>query len=422
MFNGKQFFSSTLILLSLIGLAPSLANAVVPEHGRALSVRVLQERIKVCQASGRCKQEVNHLAFLRRIDGFVIDRENADLILIGQVDPTWPKLHLEYLVIALRDAWHRYATRKGNTLYISSPGVSIDPVPRVIARLQEVGNSLNSAASKSVLDQGLEKWHRVCHLPQNVRVEGIPFHTRSAAIMLDVDYDLKRITDNSIELDIEGFKSLTSRYLDAAKQAINTRTAPRLSTMSRFWFYPKRLQVRADDNAAIIDPGFGVKVLTEEEHLNARGQIVGKGHANPSAADFAQAVSKFYPEIAKLRPSWRELENLAWMVALTRTMRHRNALQHANLDIDWLMDDYEQPIVMVQKTVPGHSNVQSYDYRLAVQGGYVVGSLRLPSCGGVELNVKVDSGSFLPPKRQVKAAYKNASRKRPSPDALYWDF
>jgi len=133
--------------------------------------------------------------------------------------------------------------------------------------------------------------------------------------------------------------------------------------------------VRADENAAIIDAGFGLKVLTEEEHLNARGQIVGNGTANPLAAAFATSVSQLFSQIASQRPAWRELDNLAWMVALARTLRYRKAIEQARLDIDWLLDTFALPGTDVPKTVPGHSTVQRYDYRRAVEGGYVVGAV-----------------------------------------------
>ncbi|MDC1288237.1 DUF1598 domain-containing protein, partial [Gammaproteobacteria bacterium] len=211
-----KLYMTTTICLLLAYSSLSHAGAVLPEHGRALSMRVLQERLQTCQGSTPCEAEVTHLANLKRIDGFVIDRENNDLVLIGQVDPTWPKLHLDDLVTALRSAWHRYAKREGNTLYLSSPGVSIDPQPEVIARLQQISQFLNSSNTDTVRDQGLADWHQACHLPQKVRVEGIPFHTRSAATMLHVDYDLKRIADASLDLGIQNFHSLAARYLDAA--------------------------------------------------------------------------------------------------------------------------------------------------------------------------------------------------------------
>lgn len=412
------------VIFVLVGLTlPRSGHSApaLPEHGRALSLRVLQERAADCQRTGRCEDVVTHLAFLRRIDGFVIDRERQDLVLIGQVDPSWPKLHLQDWVIALRDAWHLYDRRRGNIIYRSDPGVSIDPYPQVIERLQEIGEALDGESGYDP-DSVLDAWHKVCHLPQQVRVEGIPFDTRFSATMLEVDYDLKRIADGSIVLDLDGHQSLSSRYLESAKQQIKAGKSASLSSMSRFWFYPKPLMVQADDTTAIIDSGFGLKVLTEEEHLNAAGQITGKGTPNPHAEAFARSISTLFPQIAESRPTWRDLENLAWMVALARTVRYRDAVTESGLNINWLLDNFQLPETEVQDTVPGHSNVHLYDYRQAVSGGYVIGALRLPSCGGVEMDVNVDERTFQRPGRKINVIYHHVTNSRPNDDVLYWDF
>ncbi len=414
------------ITFSMLAAVPVAADTVsdplLPDRGRALSLRVLQERAKACQRNGNCEEAVTHLAFLRRIDGFVLDPEHRDLVLFGQVDQSWPKLHVQDLVIALRDAWHLYGRRIGNTVYRSNPGVSIDPNPQVIKRLQEIGSVLNGLADGADLDRGLESWHQVCHLPQRVRVEGIPSQTRFADTMLKVDYDLKRIADGSVDFTLDGFQSLSARYLEAAKQALNEGAAAQLSTMSRFWFYPKPLKVRADETAALIVPPFGLKVLTEEEHLNKRGQIKGKGTGNPHAEAFANSVSDLIPRIAQSRPVWRELDNLAWMVALARTIRYRRALEQSGLDLVWLLNNFAMTDTQVPETVPGHSNVQRYDYQQAISYGYVVGTLRLPSCGGVEMDIKVDEKTFLSANRRLRGVYRHVNISRPDSNVLYWDF
>lgn len=422
-FDAWSQFAFLLALAAGLGL-PQWCAAAEPlfQHGRAVSLRVLQDQAIACQHTGQCADAVTHLGFLRRIDGFLIDRENKDLVLIGQIDPNWPKLHLQDFVIALRDAWHRYCKQRGNTLYLTDPGVSIDPYPKVIARLQEVGQMLDQAEGVEALDRELQRWHRVCHLPQKVRVEGIPFHTRFAATMLEVDYDLKRVADGSIELEIDGLQSLASRHLAAARLSIGTGEPLDLSTMSRFWFYPKPLRVRADESAAIIEPDFGLKVLTEEEYLDVSGQIIGKGSPESHARAFAESVSASFSEIAERRPAWRDLDNLAWGVALARTIRHRAALREAGLDIAWLLDEFVVPKTTVSNTVPGHSNVQREDYRRAVEGGYVVGALRIPSCGGVEMAARIEPANFRPSGPDVRAIHSRVSENRPHNDVLYWDF
>jgi hypothetical protein len=348
----------TLCAAYLFAISPASTGAdrVLPTHGRALSLRVLQERVQECQPRGNCDEVVLHLAGLKRIQGYVVDEENHDLVLIGQVEPSaWPALHLQDLVIALRDAWKLYGVTRGNVRYIADPGVSIDPHPQVIAQLQRIGDFLNQASGHAATEEGLAAWHKTCHLPQQTRVDGIPFDVRFSAVMLLADYALKRFVDGSEPLTIEGFRNLAELHMEVAKKALHAgqSTKLRLSTMSRFWFYPKKLAIKEQQGIAIIDDMFGVQLLTEEEHLSQHGKIVGKGAAEPLAAQWAQMMTRLYPQIAAQQPLFRELENLVWLVALARTIKARNAAMAAGLNLEWILWQFEVPKTEVPRTLPG---------------------------------------------------------------------
>ncbi|MCJ7645575.1 hypothetical protein MUO65_01510 [bacterium] len=82
---------------------------------RVLSLKVLQERLKSCTPKGNCPDDVLKLCGLTRIEGYILDEPNNDLILFGEVDTKSPPLHTENLIIALRNTWLKYAELKGNT-------------------------------------------------------------------------------------------------------------------------------------------------------------------------------------------------------------------------------------------------------------------------------------------------------------------
>lgn len=417
----------TLPVVCLLAIASVIAapGNVLPMSGRALSLRVLQERVQDCQPQGNCDEVVLHLAGLKRIHGYVVDEGNHDVVLIGQVEPSsWPALHLQDLVIALRDAWQLYVVTRGQVQSIADPGVSIDPHPEVIAHLQRIGEFL-SQASGPAGQEGVAAWHETCHLPQNTRVEGIPFDTRFSSVMMLADYALKRWVDGSEPLALEGFRSLSALHMAAAKQALHAGKAAtlRLSTMSRFWFSPTKLMLKEQPGMAIIDPSLSVQLLTEEEHVSQQGQMVGKGAAAPLAAQWARMVSQLYPHIAAQQPVFRELENLAWFVALARTIKFRNATGAAGLSLEWLLRHFAVPETPVPRTLPGHSNIDTYEYRQAVAGGYVVGALLMPSCGGVHLAVELNNASFSRDGSGRLSRVKQALRTtRPGSAVLSWDF
>ena len=115
---------------------------------RAVSLSVLQNRLQQSQpAAGTMK-----MAGLTSITGYVEDKSNQDLVLLGTTNASLPPLHTEDFVVALRYAFLKYAEFKDNTYYYSYPGCSIDPQPEVLAELQHVGDQILSSDYSALLD------------------------------------------------------------------------------------------------------------------------------------------------------------------------------------------------------------------------------------------------------------------------------
>ena len=131
-----------------------------------------------------------------------------------------PPLYLEDFVIALRNAWLKYAPLQGNTYVYSHPGCSIDPNPRTLQRLQAIGQRVRNSSSFAQVENDLRAWHRTCAEPQSVKVMGIPFNTHFAQVMVKADYDMKSMVDGSNSLDIPGLISLTDMTLNQIRQAV----------------------------------------------------------------------------------------------------------------------------------------------------------------------------------------------------------
>ena len=400
---------------------------------RALSLKVLQQQVQACQGRQNCSETLLQLAQLTRIDGYVIDSENKDVILIGKVDPTMPKLYLEDFVLALRDAWKMYAVKKGNTFVYSEPGCSIDPHPKVMGKLQEIGEWLNQARP-SQLEEGLEAWHKVCHMPQRVRVFGLP-GSRFTKILVTSDYFMKKLVDGSEQIKVKGFASLVEWHMEEAKKALQKGIQAQipLGSMSRFWFYPKlfckegtrcreheKITVlnKEDDDILLIDR-FGIMLRTEDEYLNSKGEIVGRGQPDPMANKWAAMFTDQYQAIAKIHPVYQDLENLGRFIALGRTMNHRSIFQQAGLDVRWLLTQFTIQEIHIERTVPGHSSVKTLEHREDRARGYSLASVTIPSCGGVELAVKVGKGNFM--KASLKELKNRIFLSRPTKTTLQWD-
>ena len=221
---------------------------------RAISLRVLQERLEAHGAKGPRPKELLHFAGITRVEGYVVDEVKHDVILFGQVNPTLPPLYLDDFVIALRNATLKYAHLKGNTYYYSDPGCSIDPDPKVMGKLDSLAGKIIQKSYPGGIDKGIEEWHDICRSPQQVRVLGIPFHTHFSKVMVKADYDMKGLVDGCDDLDIPGFDSLSDITLAKAKSyIIQGKPIPiPLSSMNRFWFYPGENLYEEDEGIILI--------------------------------------------------------------------------------------------------------------------------------------------------------------------------
>jgi len=122
----KQLTTGLGLALAAVSLFLSAASAHCAQ-GRAISLRVLEQTLKAGSS-----QQAFKLCGITRLSGFVVDPDSKDIILVGKVDPSYPPLWADDLVVALRYANMVYARRRGNVRYYTPPGCSIDPNPAVI--------------------------------------------------------------------------------------------------------------------------------------------------------------------------------------------------------------------------------------------------------------------------------------------------
>lgn len=393
-------------------------------HGRAISLKVLQNKLLECQKKPPCPNEILKLADIKRITGYIVDEANHDLILIGQVDDSLPSIYTEDFIIALMNTWLKYTERRGNIHYYSDPGCSIDPDEKIIQKLDILGQQILNSTSSEQVEKGIKDWHSICQSPQRVRVLGIPFDTRFAWVMVKADYDMKRIVDGYDSLNISGLSSLTDMTLDKAKSDIiqGRRISIPISSMNRFWFYPGENRYTEDKGVVIIERS-QVLLLTEEEFRSRKGGIVGKGSPNPLAQRFVESFTARYSEVASQRPIYTELENLFRFVALAKIMKFKSPHNEAKLDLGYLLENFKIQKTLVSQQLPGRSHVKRFENRKDFSGGYQVAQLWLPSCGGVGINTNVSQGNFSKDTTGRLSTLKTTVLKaRPSSDALFWDF
>ena len=385
---------------------------------RAVSLKVLQqESSRSCKTNGSCPEVISKMASLTKITGYIIDKKNRDIILVGEVDSDLSPILLEDFVVALRNAWLKYAVLKGRAHYYSNPGCSIDPDPLTITRLKAI------KFKNSDPDNALKEWDHICRSPQTVRVIGIPFDSHFAFVMVKADYDMKRIVNGSDQLGIEGFNSLMDRRMEIHKEEIlrKENTDRARSSMNRFWFYPDENKYWEDAGIVNIEQS-KVILLTEEEFLDHQGTIVGKNRPDPLAKEFCEDFGKRYSDISEKRPIYSELENLFNLVTIAKIIKAKSSNNEAGLNLTYLVEKYHLPHHNVERQLPGLSCVKEYKYRKEYSDGYEIYHSALQSCGGVGIEINVNKKQFTKDKsgklRKVRAVVLS---NRPSQSTLYWD-
>jgi hypothetical protein len=323
---------------------------------------------------------------MNAITGFL--RDGSDLVLFGRKDPNLPGIELDTLAVALRSGY-----RAGDA-YQGVPGCSIDPIP------------------------GADPF-RI----QQVSTFGVPRECLFSARNVSLDYELKRA---GAGIPGEDGKILPSAFELADRDGPCAVSDERAITMShRFWFFPKvpvapRFQ-RDRQTVSVLKP-VDVQLLTEREFLNRRGERTGAAEADPTAQQFADAVTGLLAS--------GKVERFSRMVSDFRVLEVGKLIRFSGVpeeSIAFLLRDFEIASVTVPELVGGverdevgHTVCQANVVKTSagIQYEARVSRCRYEYRGGVEARVEVSEGdlaqgSLEPLRRRVLQA-------RPSPDSVWW--
>ncbi len=393
-----------------------------PEPGqyRAVSLKVLQGRLKTSQGRGNYPKELIRMAGLTRVIGFVVDKSNQDLIFFGEIEEGFPSLYLDDFVVALRNTWLKYADLKGDTYYYLAPFCSIEPDLQAVENLKNIGSQILEGSDAHSVERAIEKWRKFCRSPQSVRIEGIPFHSHFASVLVRADYNMKKLAIGCDSLDIFGFASLSDMTLKKAQSDFVEKGA--LSTGSsignRFWFYPGEILFLEHEDIIVIEECRTV-LLTEESYLSKSGKIAGEGKVSETAESFAKSFTAMYAELAEQRPIYIEFENLFHILALSKSLKFRSTDEVTGSWLGYLLDQYSISKTSVSEHLPGESSVKQFETRDDRQTAKVW----IPFCGGVAMNIEVSDNNFMRDTTGKLSRLRNSVLKaRPGHEAMYWDF
>jgi hypothetical protein len=350
-----------------------------------------------------------------RVYGFIYseDEGGPDCILITTCEPNRALLRLDDFKVA-------YENVKSSDL---RPACTIDPRPDVLRNLVRVAGNITQADDLAAMEQRLKEFEKIACSDQDVRVFGIPTGTNFANVMLHADYDLKAISNGSEK--VEGLASLTRIILDKAESEIaqtGSFSSPLGVFGSRFWFNPGEAAYRRNADAVLLTK-CRVVLKTEEEAITPQGNLSGLAKADPAAEKFARDFTDQYSKIAKVKPKYRELENLYRFVALAELMLNADVARgQLRQVVEGLLDQVPVPKYQHKATLPGRYAVGKLDGSIPTAGGILKYHLRLPTCGGVSIDIRAETMKKEPDDAgRLELIASTILAIRPSKRAVCWE-
>ncbi len=364
---------------------------------QAVSLAALQRRLASCAARRHaCPAEAVSLGGLTRLLGYTVDAARHDIVLLGLVDPAAPPIHTADFVIALRNAWFRYAPLKGNVREYSYPGCDIRPGQEAAQQLTRLEKEISSHTSPDSFKSDAEKWRRVCRLRQRVSVIGVPHDSHFGHVMVIADYHMKKLADGSDDLAIPGLASLSDLRMAEARQAVLAgRSGSFGSSMNRFWLSPGENEYAGTEGTFFLQWS-PVQVRTHSSGIDSAGNVRDTEGTDALAEDFALRFSLLYEQVAQRRPVYRELESLFHLVALSKAMHSNQADRSAGLSLRYLLHKFPLVKQPVPQEVPGRPRVREFQHRQETPDGATTVYLQMPSCGGVDIRLEPEPVQPLP--------------------------
>ncbi|MEM9703167.1 MAG: DUF1598 domain-containing protein, partial [Planctomycetota bacterium] len=304
---------------------------------------------------------MNNLAGLTRIDAVLVkpatDAAPGDLVLVGPAGGF--AVDVLGRTVSTADAPHGgrptlqlldllAAVRGGDPRQGGSIGCSIDPVPQRQAQMAQATASLGSVRSVS---QAAGIYRKLAGIlgDQNVRIWGVPPGSHFGVAMLEADYRMKLI---SLGLEPSGVKQVPSHL---------ALIAPGGNSVQRFYLTDayEPVVVNADRTAFAL-AGPRMRVVTEDQILNADGTIRDAGSRGAPNAEWAKRFSDNMDAVCSVRPAFAKLQNLYDLAVAAELIRAERLAEKAGWSPTTFNDSAALPVPVgpVPKTVPTAFNVR----------------------------------------------------------------
>lgn len=375
----------------------------------AISVKDLTEKVKTAIDSNiSVSNDLLNFCGMNRLYGYAIDDINDDIILIGgRMEPS-NDITLDDFAISLRNVWQE----------TTPPGCSIDPRPKEMAALDSLLVNINKWSDGFIGNLILSKWKKSAEF-ESVRIFGVPKNTSFAKAIIDADYLMKKISDGTHPIRLNGFKSFNQMMLEAnEKEFRRNGSLKQNKILCRFWFSPDENKFLITSNALYLKNS-SVKLLTEEEYWNENNEKIGKGNPHPVAEKFVKSFTAKYQAISIREPIYAQLETLFRMVAIQKILKEKLAFNSLHSTLYFWLNQYPITMVLTQDSVKA---IYSFKRLYATYDDLVL-TILSPMAGGVTISPEISEKCFEPDQTGFVSDVRNlAINSRPIEKCAYWYF
>lgn len=305
-----------------------------PSPLRKISLNRLE---KALQANGgKPTEEMKTLAGLTRVQYVFCYPETGDIVLAGPAEG-WvtdltgrtlgfytgrPTLELQDLVAVMRA--YGPEQRGGGPIV----GCSIDPTQEGLVKMQEFLGRIGGRAMPNDTNAIVDGLRTSLGL-QKVRILGVSPNTHFAQILVEADYRMKMIA-----IGLEAPEVPMTTFIEKATTAIAK------NALIRWYFVPEYKCLRTtDDGLAMEMVGGGVKLVGENEVVNADGTRASTAGANGASMAFTASFTKKYEEISARKPVYAQLRNLVDLAVAAAFIQKEDLYGKINWKADFFGDE-----------------------------------------------------------------------------------
>jgi hypothetical protein len=356
-------------------LAPEIAK---PSKLRKVSLTRLEAVLAARLAAGQgLTDDMRYLAGLTRIKNVFVFPETGDIVIAGPAEGYAPNiagrmigintghavLELQDLVVALR----AYPPSGKATPALVC---SIDPSKEGLAKMQQFLISIQGRVAPTDAGRIAEGLRENLGL-QAVRIEGVSKKTHFAQVLVEADYRMKLIG-----IGLEEPPVRIQSYVARA----NPRSVSR-NALQRWYFTPDYDCVRvSQDRLAMELEGDGVKLINEDQMVQAGGNRVASGAVDRASLEFVRQFTQQYPQLAAKEPVYAQLRNLIDLSIAAAFLQQNDFYGRVN----WTMEVFGNEARFPVETYPEPQQVET-----AANAVWRGSTLMTPVGGGVNIQPRV---------------------------------